>query len=308
MLNLKKLGIFTAFLVATAFLFVHKAAAVTTDPVNSPDIWCVGAIDYGISGTTIPICVDVNGNIIPARHAYYNIGKPTHHFGKGYFSDLNASSGIINVHETFTDLSSGAVNGLNTAGLSISSANLTLQSSTYYVNEASMAQSTGAPRNLVVYSSVTSVGVTTHTLVGTVTFYGINNLGQSVSEGISFSTALPRFSTAAITRLPGVGNVAWSTISSFTIQLTSISLLGGLADGSENVIIRIGFGVKIGLSNNIDAFGDIYKVIEQGNDTTSTTATVSNVDTVYDTVFFPTALIHTTRRSVRYKSSGRVPK
>ena len=272
------------------FSLILLPATVKADSENNPnrpDIVGFGTKRYsmtdGTTGSTIPVVINYDGSIIPARNAEQDIGNPTHTWRSVHAGTIAVAGGIVNVRELLYDIPAGVIDGFRTSGTGfiISTTNLIDQTSTYY--EGSFTQSSGVPRNVVIYSSVNALGVTTTTVIGSCTFYGLDSLGRVTSESITFTTATLTIvnSTATAT---GIGNVPFIYITSFTAQVTSTTQV---QTGNPNFILRIGWGNKIGLANDIVTSSDVYKVVgpaSQGDITTSVQATVN---TDYNTVTFP---------------------
>jgi len=148
-------------------------------------------------------------------------------------------------------------------------------------------------------SLVPGLNISTTVLIGCATFYGIDGKGNTVWEAISFSTGTTPLGRSTDTGIGvcqaqecnanvgmGIGNVTWAYISSFTIQVTSISFEYGLMTASPTFVI--GWGQKVGLSNNVIATADVYKITEQGGqDVTDTTVSPAvTVNTAYDYMCF----------------------
>jgi hypothetical protein len=270
-------------------------SAQTTD-AQRPDVWRLShtpinaAAPLGTSTETVVI--DHDGDFLPGRALVQDIGASSQPWNNVYTGGITVSSGIVNMHESFVDLSSGNATGARAGGLLISTANLIAGGSTY-VGEA-IVQSSGAPRNIIIVSSTVQVGASTTTLIGSATFYGYDGKGNFVSEMIRFSSrTIPISSTVTMTETNpvlyyGVGNVAFAYISSFTIQITSMT--DAFGESTEQVRIMIGWGQKIGLANDLQATGDVYKVTQTGG--SDVTIAASNpslgINTDYDTIVFPT--------------------
>lgn len=90
---------------------------------------------------------------------------------------------------------------------------------------------------------------------------GVNARGQVATEQFLFAGGLIQ-----------TGNVAWATITSVTV--TSIT-----GDNAGDVL-DVGIGTKLGLSNNIDATSDVYKI--KKNNANAVVA-VAQVNVAYDT-------------------------
>jgi hypothetical protein len=123
------------------------------------------------------------------------------------------------------------------------------------------------PRNVVILSSCTTDG-DAYTGIALVT--GIDAKGNAATETIVVGT----YTAVGV----GIGNVAWSSISS--VRLTTLSAVTTTA----TLKVQFGSGVKIGLPADIQAAADVYKVIEAGALTTTYT-----LNTTYDTITFVNA-------------------
>lgn len=123
------------------------------------------------------------------------------------------------------------------------------------------------PRNVVAVVSF-AVGKATTTVAGTLLVTGKNQRGESATETLTVST------TSA------TGSVAWSTITSLKWTITSIT---GRVD-TDNALLDVGSGTKIGLPANLNASTEVLKVIENGSLTTTYT-----LSTTYDTITFVNA-------------------
>ena len=251
-------------------------ASLGSDP-QRPDI-----VGWGADRDTAPIVgIDFDGDIIPARNRRNDLGESTRAWRAIHGSTLNITGGIANFTESFMDLPNGLIDGFASGGFTISTTNLIDQTSTYYDNN--LSQSSGAPRNVVIYSSVNALGVTTTTVTGSCTFYGYDSLGRFTSEGISFTTATLLVIGSTGTGI-GIGNVPFVYITSFTSQVTSATLV---QTGNPNFILIIGWGNKIGLANDITTSSAAYKTTGPGgSDITNSVKDRTNTD--YNTVHFPT--------------------
>lgn len=271
--------------------FPAWAFAASSDDPATPDVVCWGTI-YTAAGSTDAICVDNSGDLVPGLNRNQDIGRPGQTFKFGYFGGVSADSGVVAFHESFVDLSSGNVAGLRNLGFAISSSTLINGTSTYGSGFA-ITQPTGAPRNITIYVGSSSIvdgaggGFSTMTLAGSATFYGLDAFGLPVQEMIRFSTTSVSWSTQTVTnssdvvRYVGIGNVAFAQISSFTVQITSAS--NGLISGT--LVLKIGYGQKIGLSNNVEATGDVYMVTEAGGGNTTLNSLLV-INSTFDTVIF----------------------
>ena len=208
--------------------------------------------------------VDYDGNLLPGRNEFSDIGQSTGAYKRAFFGSINVASGIVNVVDKFTD-----VPGDNTTSyisITISTSTLINGSTTSITKD--LAQPKYA-RNLVISASVQFL-VSSAIITGACTFYGISNLGVSGYERIALSTN------------ETVGSIAWATISSFTVNATSFSQVS-----QSDALLRIGTTNSIGLSNIVLSTGDIYKLIEMGvNNAVDSSVTV---DTTNSTIRFQNA-------------------
>lgn len=140
------------------------------------------------------------------------------------------------------------------------------------------------PRNLVIISSATTAP--TATFSGSVLITGTDAKGRAATETITISTN---------TTLYGTGNKAWSSVTSLALVITST---GNVSTAAFK--LQVGSGNKIGMPADIQAAGDIYKVIEAG--ALTTTAVIS---AVYDTITFVNATDGSKDYHVFYKFKKR---
>lgn len=181
----------------------------------------------------------------------------------GIGGKLDVQSGILNVHETFIDIAAASQTAY--CDVDISTATLIAATTTQTLANADYTDII-TPRNVTAVVTF-DTGVATTTVTGTLTVTGTTTRGTSTTESITVST------TSA------TGNIAWRTITSLAWSITAIS---GRADSTE-ASLQVGSGNKIGLSNDITAAGDVYKVIATGALESSSSYTLS---TTYDTIDF----------------------
>lgn len=311
---MKKYGRFYALAVLFALGSVGVTFGGMPQDISQPDIVGFGQSNASRVSSTPVVMIDYDGDILPAKNAQQDLGESTRSWKTGYFNSLRVSSGIMNTSDFFIDLSSGQLEGLLVGGFSFSTGTL-IGSTATAVQAVQINQTTGAFRNLTIFvaSAATSVGpgtISTTTIAGTATFYGYNNLGFFVSEVIRFSTTTVGLSWSSntvtnssdVVRYIGIGNVAWAYVSSFTITVDSITQAFGLMTAFP--FIKIGFGQKIGLTNNIVNTADVYKITEEGGlDTTNSTNNPAVViDTTYDTIVFQTLPNGINEKKVWYKT------
>lgn len=314
----KSIGL-TAFL---ALAFAARVFAGMPQDIMQPNIVGFGQETNSRVSSTPVIMIDWDGDLIPAKNLELSIGESTRAFKQGHFGTLNVTSGIVNIHEEFVDLASASLNGagLSSVGFSFTTDTLRGSTNTAIVADGQLrspiTQSSGAPRNLVVWAATSAVSgwngasIGTQTLCGTATFYGFDAFGDRIVEVIRFSTRNigdPGLSgstntvanSSDVVRYTGVGNHAWAYVSSFTVRIDSITN----TYTNPTIVIKIGFGNKIGLANNVTSTADIYKVSDVGGaDVTDPIANPAVVlDATYDTVTFPTAPNGINEKRIWYK-------
>lgn len=276
--------LFAVLMFALACYPVFAGAKEQTDP-QRPNRWRLEYRDRtGIS--TEAVSVDADGNFLPGDNYQTSLGESTHAWKKLWTANIYVDSGIVNMGEYFVDLQAGTSDEYRVVGFAISTTNVISQTSTYYSADMS-TYAPSVPRNIVVYSSAAGIGRTTTTISGNLYVFGIDAQGKANSETIYFSTRTPgelggmTFSSNSTPAGIGVGNVAWASISSFTISVTSYTQ--SITDQNYNFIFRIGTGFKIGLTNNLTNASDIYYASELSSPVSYTSL---SVDTVNDTVKF----------------------
>ena len=278
-------------LTSALFLSLSASANAASELSDSgvSDAICVGAI-YTNGVSTDAFCVDGEGRLTPLRNFTNDVGSDRTRWRSIYTQYVSASSGLVNVSEMFVDLSSGNLRGaVPVAGLTIPTTTLRNSPTTYF--DVNLIQTTGAPRNVVCFSSAL-INPTTTTLAMSATFYGFNGKGEYTSEWIRLSTNTTHISSTTVSvstdvrQWLGGGNVAWSYISSVTVQISSMTDDMGLS--VENPVLYIGHGQKIGLANNVVSSSDVYKITQAGG--ADATVAVLNplifVNTEFDTIVF----------------------
>lgn len=319
--------IFASLLVVLA-LSPGVLMASSEDNPSRPDIVGFGTKRYGMTdgttGSTIPVVINYDGSIIPARNVEQNLGKSTQAWNQIYGNFLTVNQGITNHREEWIDVSSASPTGLAFPGgnfaFTFATSAVSNQGQSISTPVASglgafaLVQSSCMPRNIIIQSSHSFVAaLTTTTLSGSATFYGVNNLGRVTSENILFSTTIVQLiSTATISNagLPpvawrGVGNVPWAYISSVTLSLSSTSAT--MADLSYSV--AIGWGNKFGLANTIATSSSVYKVTVNGSDVTLNPSLL--VDTTYYWIappIVPGGLLNSTHDISVHYTSPRSPR
>lgn len=83
---------------------VYPSISSAESTRSRPDIVRFGAESGRVGVPTRSVTIDYYGNILPGRNNSDNVGSSTEAFKTGYFGELFASSGIVNVHELFLDL------------------------------------------------------------------------------------------------------------------------------------------------------------------------------------------------------------
>lgn len=181
-----------------------------------------------------------------------------------FVRELPADVNLTNAFDVFMDVPTASTSSVLNA-VTISTTSLAAGTTTYAL---ALGDYTDVilPRNVTVDVDF-ATGKATTTVSGTLTIIGKNQFGRSVNETIAVST-----NTAT-------GNVAFSTITS--LVYTAFTITGASED---NILLTVGTGVKIGLSNNITSTANFIKVIEDG--ATSTTY-VGNA--TYNTIQFASA-------------------
>ena len=243
---------------------VYPSISSAESTRSRPDIVRFGAESGRVGVPTRSVTIDYYGNILPGRNNSDNVGSSTEAFKTGYFGELFASSGIVNVHELFLDLPASDSDSYKANGAIITTTTLIGGGTTFRLVDLTQSD---ACMNAVFRASFT-VGGSTSTLSAGATVYGTNCEGSVTEELIPFGTLISS----------GAGTVAWALISSVSIISNFNSLV------QENVVIYMGRGERIGLSNNINAAGDIYKV----KMTTAIPVSHLTVNTTVNTVEFPT--------------------
>lgn len=291
----KKIAILTGLFLALASRVPLVQAGLGDDNPQRPDI-----VGFGHDVSTDPIMgIDYDGNIVPGRNATYSVGKSTKAFKDVWAQAVHTSSPNVKCGYWHAPASS-TVFGQD---LVVSTWSLLGSPTTY--TPVIIIQSSVGPRNVMIYWSSGTIGsgsgggFSTMTLVGSATFYGYDSKGNWAVENVRFSTNHPVSgststiavdNTGPIVNYVGVGNVAWMQISSFTVQITSMTDAYGLNAGSANLHMRMYFGNRFGLPGNIDYDTDVLKVMEAGGrDVTDRTLNPAwSVNPLYDTISFQT--------------------
>lgn len=263
---LKKIIGLSSFLVVSVISLSFGYVAVDGS-YPTKDQWALSRMKNGQSTTTIR--VDFYGNLLPGENNTNDIGESSHAYKAAYINDVYSKTGLISYKETWLDPVAKSQVGVF-QGITISSDSL-VQAGTTYIT-ADLTQPT-FPRNIVVFTSITlnGVAITTGNITGTAIVKGVDSLGNSNTETLAV------VSTANATA--GLGNIAWATISSVTIRLSVLST--GTIVGAVLIQNCIGTGDKLGLVNDLNVVGDMYKAVEAGVDKSSATSTT--VNTTYST-------------------------
>lgn len=191
--------------------------------------------------------IDYDGNFIPEKNEFSDIGESSHVWKRGYFGSVDASSGIVNVKESWVNPlganTTGVFQGRVSTGALVSTG-ATFGTSAYPITQPDY------PRNLTLGTSYAFLSSTAQLPLGC-TIYGIDALGRTRSD----SFMIP-YSTTPVTRV-----IAWATISSVTVYATSQTVTS-----FDSVRFDIGYSTAFGMSNVVLSTGDIYKVKESTGD------------------------------------------
>lgn len=244
-----KLFLATLFLLGAGYVFagVPSSENVRYDQAG-----------YQRQDNSYALRITSSGHIFGENAAENRLGDPTYPWG-----GLVVASGVVNAKDYFSDLTTASTSAYRANGFTISTTTLLASGTTFAA--ADFSANGNWPRNIVLQGTAAA---TTQNFFATATVTGINGLGLNDSESILFST------TSA------AGNVAWSRVDSISVVSSSVSAL------AANIIITVGTGVKIGLSNAIGNAGNIYKLVEAGSNVAPASATIS---TTYNTITFVSA-------------------
>lgn len=292
------------------FLAFTGIVSAKSDNPQRPDVWRLdhhpinARVKCPIDTETV--VVDHDGDFNPGRNLAQDLGESSHTWRKVFADGIEYSGTSGNVKTAFwhgpSSMSVQGVGG-NSTGLGYGVSTRTIAEGPTTYTSVNITQSSGGPRNLMVYFASNTIatgsggGLSTTTLIGEATFYGIDNKGNSVSELVYFSTNHPvACSTSAIAvsnssdvvRYVGCGNVAWLQVSSFTVRISSVSDAYGLSGDIPQM--RIYWGNRFGLPGNIDFNSDVLKVMEAGGkDVTDQTLNPNlSINPTFDTISFPT--------------------
>lgn len=257
---------------------------------SSPDLAGFGGASSSRVSSTPVVMIDFDGDILPAQNDRQDLGESSRSYKTVFVDSIRSNVGFISQHLTLR-IASASPSGLGAsevAGFHVSSVAVGPATS-YYL--ADISQSSSAPRNLIVKSSATYIS--TATLVGSVTFYGVDAMGRFASELIYFSSrdvslisTMAVAHTAPVINSTGVGNLAWAYISSFTVSLSSISNSDNAENNEMRFYLNVGWGNKFGLPNDITSSTDVYKVALEGRHLLRTRSDLV-VNPVYDTIVIP---------------------
>lgn len=271
----------TALLVLGGLVLTTSAQA-STGGSDAPLRSSNDTITYEIQGTT-------------------DVGMGVNDQGRFY-----STVGIYNQEDVFLSPQAASSDALKNAGFTATTGSVINGGAATFLQSDISSQTATVPRNITIYSSCT-IGAATTTLTGYATFYGIDNLGNFVSEMIKFTTGPVLQSTGVIvapflgsTTTPqnfGQGRVAFAVVSSITVQITSMTESFGQTQVSP-VKFMIGWGNRLGLSNNITEVSDIYKIVEGP---INVAVAPNLVDPIYDT-YIPSSVPDGNRSyRVRYR-------
>lgn len=149
--------------------------------------------------------------------------------------------------------------------ITISTQSLTANTTTYLLLDADYTDIV-FPKNVVINVDF-ATGKATTTVAGTLLITGLNQFGRTTTETISVTTTT------------ATGSVAWSTITSLVYSGFTIS-----GSSEADILLSVGTGEKIALTNNVRQSADFIKVIEAGATSTSYTPNYT-----YNTITFASA-------------------
>lgn len=191
---------------------------------------------------------------------------------------LDMTGGILNIHETWLTVAlSSATKHFD---INITTVSLIAGATTITLADGAITMAEH-PRNVVADVDF-ATSESTSTYVGSIVITGVDALGESAEETLTLSTN-------SVT-----GNVAWSKITQVVITATTIQTT------DSNVNLELGTSDKLGLSNDITASGDIYKIVEDSADVQSGGTTNTNYNT-----YLPSTVPAGTNYELWYKAKGR---
>lgn len=248
------------FVLAGAALFLASSLHADSDRYPSQLNPRYDATSYQDMHRNYTLRVTSAGDIVGDYYGVSQLGDTTIPWG-----GINVSSGLLNVHEYFSDLPTASSTVYKENGFTISTAIFASQGGTTYISTDFTRQG-DYPRNFVLISTYTA-DITTRAFAGTATIIGTNALGFAQTETLSFSTG------------SYAGSKAWTSISSVTIAVSTFQVTGP----AITPIFYFGTGNKIGLSNWVQNSASVYKVVEAGANVATSNVTV---DATNQTVTF----------------------
>lgn len=179
--------------------------------------------------------------------------------------DFQSTDGFMTYRDMFNDLEALSV----TKNFNTDVATTTLVAAATTYTGALITQPTN-PMNIVAEVTFAD-GESTTTVTGTLYIVGVNARGESATETLTISTT------------QATGAVAFASITSLTWTITAITG----RETTTNASLQCGNGTKVGLSNDIQAAGDIIQVIYDDSGTSADDASYT-LNTTYDTIIFGT--------------------
>ena len=203
---MRKLFLWALFL--SSFCVVSVKALPIGDP-QQPDVFGIDGQRSGIEVSTYIIRIDYDGNILPGRNEFSDIGSSTETYRRGHFGSINASSGIQNVNDIWTDLDTANTTNyiiglVSTAAMVSASTGATFVIADFY-RQPDYARGLSLRTSFSFLSSTVNLPISA-------TVYGVDAFGKNrvVNYRITFSTQIFYDNT-----------IAWATISSITITGTT---------------------------------------------------------------------------------------
>lgn len=263
-------------LISACMIFSGLAFATAGDYVTWQDI-----------ANTEFTSIDANGDFQP-RRSTIDLGSTASRFSSVVASTLNCTSysNPIIAQDTWVDLPTASSVAIYCAP--VASGTIYLANSVLGVNVLTQMK---YGRNIWVGCHYRGVDQQ-KTVVTNFTIAGINCHGESVSEVVTVSTWSHM--------IGGIGkdsSNAYLYISSITVRVTTL-FAGAVAD--TTLEIGIGYGNKIGLSNDIITSTDLISASE-GSAISSPGTLKDGIDTTYDTIDFITDANASNDYTVWYK-------
>jgi len=200
---------------------------------------------YSSGKSTGIVRIDYDGNFIPEKNEFSDVGESSHVWKRLYVGSVDVSSGIVNVWQRWD-----SPLGANTTGAFVRIASTGALVSTGAVWVTADFTQPDYPRNLTIQTSYSFLS-STHQLIIGCTIYGIDAFGKSrVDQFI-----LTRSTNLAIRTIP------WATISSFTVYAASETV-----SSFNSVRFHVGYSTAFGFNNIVLSTGDIYKIKESTGD------------------------------------------